>query len=86
MGTFKGVRRVYQQSFIDTYSKAAFAKLYLMKTPIAGADSVEGPGRSLLRETRHGHSGILTDRGGEYNGRADQHDYQLYPGDRGHRP
>ena len=33
MGTFKGVRRVYQQSFIDTYSKAAFAKLYLMKTP-----------------------------------------------------
>src|SRR4029077_4412658 len=28
VGTLKGVGRVYQQTFIDTYSKVAFAKLY----------------------------------------------------------
>src|SRR6476660_4925435 len=38
VGTFKGVGRVYQQTFIDTYSKVAFAKLYDRKTPITAAD------------------------------------------------
>ncbi len=28
VGTLKGVGRVYQQTFVDTYSKVAFAKLY----------------------------------------------------------
>lgn len=28
VGTLKGVGRVYQQTFIDTYSRVAFAKLY----------------------------------------------------------
>jgi len=28
MGTLKGVGRIYQQTFIDTYAKVAFAKLY----------------------------------------------------------
>jgi hypothetical protein len=41
--TLKGVGRIYQQTFIDTYSKdtyskVAFAKLYDRKTPIAAAD------------------------------------------------
>jgi hypothetical protein len=31
--TFKGVGRVYQQTFVDSYSKIAFAKLYTTKTP-----------------------------------------------------
>jgi hypothetical protein len=34
----KGVGRIYQQTFIDTYSKVAFAKLYDRKTPITAAD------------------------------------------------
>ena len=34
----KGVGRVYQQTFIDTYAKVAFAKLYDRKTPITAAD------------------------------------------------
>src|SRR5437588_5881861 len=38
VGTLKGVGRVYQQTFIDTYSKVAFAKLYDRKTPITAAD------------------------------------------------
>jgi hypothetical protein len=38
VGSLKGVGRVYQQTFIDTYSKVAFAKLYGDKTPITAAD------------------------------------------------
>ena len=34
----KGVGRIYQQAYIDTYSKVAFAKLYDRKTPITAAD------------------------------------------------
>lgn len=37
VGTLKGVGRIYQQTFVDTYSKVAFAKLYTTKTPIAAA-------------------------------------------------
>src|SRR5512133_4316871 len=28
VGTLKGVGRIYQQTFIDTYTRVAFAKLY----------------------------------------------------------
>ena len=38
VGNLKGVGRVYQQTFIDTYAKVAFAKLYDRKTPITAAD------------------------------------------------
>jgi hypothetical protein len=34
VGTLKGVGRVYQQTFPDTYTKLAFAKLYDRKTPL----------------------------------------------------
>lgn len=78
VGTMKGVGRIYQQTFVDTYAKVAFAKLYPTKTPIAAADLLndcvlpfyEEHGVNLLR--------ILTDRGTEYCGKVEQHDYQLY--------
>ncbi|MCD6731900.1 IS481-like element ISVvu4 family transposase, partial [Vibrio cholerae] len=38
VGNLKGVGRIYQQTFVDTYSKVAFAKLYTTKTPITAAD------------------------------------------------
>ena len=38
VGTLKGVGRVYQQTYVDTYSKIAMAKLYTTKTPITVAD------------------------------------------------
>ena len=38
VGTIKGVGRIYQQTFVDTYSKWAAAKLYTTKAPITGAD------------------------------------------------
>jgi hypothetical protein len=37
-GNMKGVGRVYQQTFVDTYSKVAFAKFYDRETPINAAD------------------------------------------------
>lgn len=38
VGTLKGVGRVYQQTYVDTYSKVAHAKLYTTKTPTTAAD------------------------------------------------
>jgi hypothetical protein len=38
VGNLKGVGRIYQQTFIDTYARVAFAKLYDRKTPITAAD------------------------------------------------
>jgi len=38
VGNLKGVGRIYQQTFIDTYAKVAFAKLYDRKTPLTAAD------------------------------------------------
>lgn len=38
VGTIKGVGRIYQQTFVDTYSKWAAAKLYTTKTPITADD------------------------------------------------
>ena len=38
VGNLKGVGRIYQQTFIDTYSKVALAKLYDRKHAITAAD------------------------------------------------
>ena len=38
----KGVGRIYQQTFIDTYSKLAFVKLYDRKNAITAADMLRG--------------------------------------------
>lgn len=40
VGNLKGVGRIYQQTFVDTYSKVAFCKLYTTKTPITAADTL----------------------------------------------
>jgi transposase InsO family protein len=78
VGNMKGVGRIYQQTFVDTYAKVAFAKLYTTKTPLAAADLLndrvlpfyEAQGVELLR--------VLTDRGTEYCGKIEQHEFQLY--------
>jgi hypothetical protein len=38
IGTLKGVSRIYQQTFLDTYTKFAIAKLYDRKTPLVAAE------------------------------------------------
>jgi transposase InsO family protein len=78
VGTLKGVGRVYQQTFVDTYSKVALAKLYNTKTPITSADMLNDKVLPLFEENGMGLLRILTDRGTEYCGRAEHHDYQLY--------
>lgn len=78
VGTLKGVGRIYQQTFIDTYSKVAHCKLYTSRTAITAAEILndrvlpfyEAQDLPMLR--------ILTDRGTEYCGKVEQHDYQLY--------
>lgn len=78
VGTLKGVGRVYQQTFVDTYSKVAAAKLYTTKTPITSADMLNDKVLPLFEENGMGLLRILTDRGTEYCGRPEHHDYQLY--------
>jgi transposase InsO family protein len=78
VGTLKGVGRVYQQTFVDTYSKVAFAKLYTTKTPITAADMLNDRVLPFFEEHTLPMLRILTDRGTEYCGKAEQHDYQLY--------
>lgn len=78
VGNLKGVGRVYQQTFIDTYSKVGFAKLYTTKTPITSADTLNDKVLPFFDEHGIDLMRILTDRGTEYCGRPEQHDYQLY--------
>lgn len=78
VGTIKGVGRIYQQSFVDTYTKVAFAKLYTMRTSITAADLLNDRVLPFFEDQKMGLLRILTDRGTEYCGRADEHDYQLY--------
>lgn len=78
VGNLKGVGRIYQQTFVDTYSKIAFAKLYTMKTPITSADILNDRVLPFFEAQKLPMLRILTDRGTEYCGKIKQHDYQLY--------
>jgi transposase InsO family protein len=78
VGTMKGVGRIYQQTFVDTYSKVAFAKLYPTKTPITSADLLNDCVLPFFAEHEIPLLRILTDRGTEYCGKLEHHDYQLY--------
>jgi transposase InsO family protein len=80
VGTIKGVGRIYQQTFVDTYSKVACAKLYTTKTPITAADLLNDKVIPLFEAQEIPLLRILTDRGTEYCGKHDSHDYQLYLG------
>jgi transposase InsO family protein len=77
VGTLKGVGRIYQQTFIDTYAKVAFAKLYDRKTPITAAEILND--RVVPFYDEHGIrlSRVLTDRGTEFCG-TQSHEYELY--------
>lgn len=78
VGTLKGVGRVYQQTYIDTYCKVAHAKLYTNKTPITGADLLNDKVLPFHEALELPVLRILTDRGTEYCGKAESHDYQLF--------
>lgn len=78
VGTIKGVGRVYQQTFVDTYSKVAFAKLYEQKTPITAADLLNDRVLPFFEDNNIRVLRVLTDRGTEFCGDAQKHPYELY--------
>ncbi|MGH6753602.1 MAG: IS481 family transposase [Bradyrhizobium sp.] len=78
VGTLKGVGRIYQQTFIDTYAKVGFAKLYDRKTPITAADLLNDRVLPFYEDQGVVLQRILTDRGTEYCGTHDRHEYELY--------
>ena len=78
VGTIKGVGRIYQQTFIDTYSKVAFAKLYDRKNALVAADHLNDKVLPFFEENNVALLRVLTDRGTEYCGAREHHEYQLY--------
>jgi transposase InsO family protein len=76
--TLKGVGRIYQQTFIDTYCKVGFAKVYDRKTPLTAADLLNDRVIPFFDEHEVPLLRVLTDRGTEYCGSPDKHEYELY--------
>lgn len=78
VGNIKGVGRIYQQTFIDTYTRMAFAKLYQSKHAITSADILNDRVLPFFEEHQIPLLRILTDRGTEYKGKPEHHEYELY--------
>lgn len=78
VGNMKGVGRIYQQTFVDTYAKVAFVKLYTTKTPITAADLLNDRVLPFYQQHQVDLLRVLTDRGTEFCGKVEQHEYQLY--------
>jgi transposase InsO family protein len=78
VGNIKGVGRIYQQTFIDTYTRVAFAKLYESKHAITSADLLNDRVLPFFEEQQIPLLRVLTDRGTEYKGKPEHHEYELY--------
>jgi transposase InsO family protein len=78
VGNMKGVGRIYQQTFIDTYSKVALAKLYDRKTALTAADLLNDRVVPFFDAQEVKLCRVLTDRGTEYCGSPEHHEYELY--------
>ena len=77
VGNIKGVGRIYQQTFVDTYSRNAIVKLYTEKTAITAADFMNDRVLPFYEEYNISVLRMLTDRGTEYCGKLEHHAYQL---------
>jgi transposase InsO family protein len=78
VGSIKGVGRIYQQTVIDTYSRVAFAKLYTSKHAITSAEVLNDRVIPFFEQHAIPILRMLTDRGTEFNGRPEIHEYELY--------
>jgi len=78
VGTIKSIGRIYQQTFLDTYSKLAFVKLYDRKNALVAADLLNDRVLPFFEEQNVSLLRVLTDRGTEYCGNRECHEYQLY--------
>ena len=78
VGTIKGVGRIYQQTVIDTYSRLAFTKLYDRKNALVAAEALNDKVLPWFEEQGVRVLRVLTDRGTEYCGKIEHHEYELY--------
>jgi transposase InsO family protein len=78
VGYIKGVGKIYQQTFIDTYTRVAFAKVYDRKNALVAADMLNDKVLPFYEDQQVDLLRILTDRGTEYCGAREHHEYQLY--------
>jgi transposase InsO family protein len=78
VGTIKGVGRIYQQTFIDTYTRVAKVKLYDRKNALVAADMINDMVLPFYQEHDVPLLRILTDRGTEYCGSVEHHEFELY--------
>ncbi|TFF37655.1 IS481 family transposase [Mucilaginibacter psychrotolerans] len=78
VGNIKGVGHIYQQTYIDTYAKVAFTKLYDRKNALVAAEMLNDKVVPFYEQHDLRLLRILTDRGTEYCGVRDQHEFQLY--------
>jgi len=78
VGTIKGVGRIYQQTVIDTYTRVAFVKLYDRKNALVAAEMLNDKVLPWFEEQEVRVLRILTDRGTEYCGKVEHHDFELY--------
>jgi transposase InsO family protein len=78
VGTLKGVGRIYQQTFIDTYAKVAVSKLYDRKNALVAADLLNDRVLPFYEQQQVPLLRILTDRGTEFCGQREHHEYELY--------
>jgi len=78
VGTIKGIGRIYQQTFVDTYSRVAMVKLYDRKNALVAADLLNDRVVPFFEQFSLPLMRILTDRGTEYCGKRESHEFQLY--------
>ena len=78
VGYIKGVGKIYQQTFIDTYTKVAQAKVYDRKNALVAADMLNDKVLPLYQDQNIDLLRVLTDRGTEYCGAREHHEYELY--------
>lgn len=78
VGTLKGIGRIYQQTFVDTYSKHAICKLYTMRNSLVAADMLNDRVVPFYESVKAPLLRILTDRGTEYCGNPETHEFQLF--------
>jgi transposase InsO family protein len=78
VGHIKGVGRIYQQTFIDSYCKIVLVKLYDRKHALTAADTLNDRVLPWFEEQEIPLLRILTDRGSEYRGNREHHAYELY--------
>jgi hypothetical protein len=78
VGNLKGVDASTSRPSSTTYTKVSFAKLYDRKTPITAADLLNDRVLPFFEEHDVKLLRVLTDRGSEFCGNPERHEYELY--------